>query len=358
MKKILILYTSSGYGHKKIAENIGAVLHEDHTVDLVNLFQVENGRMTRWGIVVYIWILQFFPGLWNFFYTNKAFISLTLPFRTKIAAGKSSRIARILKEGNYDTVITTQVDASSILSYLKLVGKYTGQFVVSFSDLHLHRFWLFDNVDLYFSNTEEQKAEMVQLGVDPTHIVVAGITVPEIVPVNKAEVRRKYGLTEDSKVVLVLGGGRGLGMDGDTISEIKDLPVEVLVVCGHNDILKNQLVKYFSVYSNVKILGFVDNMQELYSISSIVLTKPGGLTVAECLQNYLPMIITECLPGQEKLNYEYLRERNLVMQESISVKGTAEDELKTGLFAAQLKSNPALEKIVRQGQGIKAAFGI
>lgn len=357
MKNILILYTSSGYGHKKIAENIASVLHQDHNVDLVNLFQVENGRMTRWGIAAYLWILQFIPGLWNFFYTNKTFIDLTLPFRVKIAAGKSARIARILKEGNYDTVITTQVDASSILSYLKSVGKYKGQFVVSFSDLHLHRFWLFDNVDLYLANIEEQKEEMVQLGIDPNKIVVAGITVPKPQILNSSEIRNKYGVLPERKVVLVLGGGRGLGMDGDTISELKNLPIEVFAVCGHNEVLKSQLEKYFSNYSNVRILGFVDNMQELYAISSVVLTKPGGLTVAECLQNYLPMIVVECLPGQERFNYEYLRDRNLVMQESLSVTGTVEDELKTGLFAAQLKSNPSVQKVVRYGEEIKSALG-
>jgi processive 1,2-diacylglycerol beta-glucosyltransferase len=40
--------------------------------------------------------------------------------------------------------------------------------------------------------------------------------------------------------------------------------------------------------------------------SDIVITKPGGVTTAECLIKGLPMVVFEPIPGQETRNARYL----------------------------------------------------
>ncbi len=42
------------------------------------------------------------------------------------------------------------------------------------------------------------------------------------------------------------------------------------------------------------------------NISSLVITKPGGLTTTESLASNLPMIIINPIPGQEEENAEFL----------------------------------------------------
>ena len=51
MKQILIIYTSTGLGHKKIAENIGACLKEDpnNRIELLDLYDVESGNLIKYG---------------------------------------------------------------------------------------------------------------------------------------------------------------------------------------------------------------------------------------------------------------------------------------------------------------------
>ena len=41
-------------------------------------------------------------------------------------------------------------------------------------------------------------------------------------------------------------------------------------------------------------------------ISSLIITKPGGLTTAECLAKGLPMVIVNPIPGQETRNTDFL----------------------------------------------------
>ena len=46
------------------------------------------------------------------------------------------------------------------------------------------------------------------------------------------------------------------------------------------------------------------------SISSLVVTKPGGLTSSESLASGLPIVIINPIPGQEEQNAEYLEKNN------------------------------------------------
>lgn len=57
---------------------------------------------------------------------------------------------------------------------------------------------------------------------------------------------------------------------------------------------------------SLKVIEFTNKVPELMSISSFVITKPGGLTSSESLASSLPMIIINPLPGQEEANATYL----------------------------------------------------
>ena len=45
------------------------------------------------------------------------------------------------------------------------------------------------------------------------------------------------------------------------------------------------------------------------SISSLVVTKPGGMTTTESLASHLPMLIINPIPGQEEENAEFLESK-------------------------------------------------
>ena len=49
------------------------------------------------------------------------------------------------------------------------------------------------------------------------------------------------------------------------------------------------------------------------SISSLVVTKPGGLTTSESLVSGLPILIINPIPGQEEENAEFLENHNVAV---------------------------------------------
>ena len=49
-------------------------------------------------------------------------------------------------------------------------------------------------------------------------------------------------------------------------------------------------------------------MHELMAVSDCMVTKPGGLSIAEALVSQLPMIFFHPIPGQETNNVRVLRE--------------------------------------------------
>lgn len=58
--------------------------------------------------------------------------------------------------------------------------------------------------------------------------------------------------------------------------------------------------------ANVTVLGYVNAMAELMEAADVVICKPGGLTVTECLCAHAPMILLGRAYGQEKANVRRL----------------------------------------------------
>ena len=63
---------------------------------------------------------------------------------------------------------------------------------------------------------------------------------------------------------------------------------------------------YFRYKKNVRIEGFVSNMEDYYAAADAAVMKPGGLSASEALCAGLPMLLIDPVPGQEELNMAYL----------------------------------------------------
>ena len=57
--------------------------------------------------------------------------------------------------------------------------------------------------------------------------------------------------------------------------------LQVVVVCGKNEALKQDLLSLQKQNSDVlKVFGYVENIDELFRVTSMI-TKPGGITLSE-----------------------------------------------------------------------------
>ena len=97
---------------------------------------------------------------------------------------------------------------------------------------------------------------------------------------------------------------------------------------------------------NIKILGYVNNVYEYMYASDLVVTKPGGLTVTECLYLHKPMLIINRNAGQEKGNYKYLVKNKFAIKTSHPYK-----------FAKYLKEIANNDKILKNMQKALKKYG-
>ena len=106
----------------------------------------------------------------------------------------------------------------------------------------------------------------------------------------------------------------------EEIAESLSGQAQVLVVCAKNIKLFDRLNKKYlgnvnpirnpvaqsAISNGVKVFGFVNNAQELMAVSDVMITKPGGSSIAELLNMELFPMFISAIPGQEQENVKIL----------------------------------------------------
>ncbi len=319
MKKILILHTSIGLGHKFIAENIAYHLEQaGYEVRLHDILQVQEGLLVDFGTWLHSFINRRLPFVWRWLYFSNLVNFISLPLRVPLAKRNSQNLEKIVNEFEPDCILSTQTTGSAATASLIEQKKFHGKFIIAFSDYHFHKFWVYPQADFYLVNIEEQKQELIKLGIEEEKIAVCGITLRPLEPIAKQAVTQNVGIQsgDGEKIVIFGSGSLGIGFDTELLKSYlkkliaSDRSINVLVLCGKNESLKHELSKLN--LPKVFPLGFYKNPSELYQIGDVLLTKPGGLTIAEALQAGIKIQITHTLPGQEEPNYDYLLNHKLV----------------------------------------------
>jgi hypothetical protein len=92
------------------------------------------------------------PFVWRWLYFSNLVNFISLPLRVPLAKGNSQNLERIVNEFQPDCILSTQTTASAATASLIEQKKFTGKFIIAFSDFHLHKFWLYPQADFYLAN--------------------------------------------------------------------------------------------------------------------------------------------------------------------------------------------------------------
>lgn len=129
---------------------------------------------------------------------------------------------------------------------------------------------------------------------------------------DKEDLKRKYRIEKDKKVVLILGGSEGWGKINKIVREIYfKRDYYLIVVCGRNLELFNQLKKMFSDEEKIKIFSYFEKIAELFAISDTAILKAGAISLAEAITSQVPILIYHYLYGQELGNIQFITENKL-----------------------------------------------
>ena len=304
-KKVLILYATAGVGHKKAAEALLNAAknkpYEVQSLDVVDFMPPLTRKLYSDG---YLFLISKFVWLWGFLYfvSDTPWLSIfNVHMRRWIDTLTCRRLIRFIKNEKPDVVISVHFLASEIVSYAKQKFGLKTRLITVVTDFGVHNFWINPNTDLYCCASQATLQDLVDKGISPERIKITGIPVDEkfTKPIDKNLIRAEFGIDENKFTVLVITGGIGVGPIEEIVDLLKD-QAQILVVCGHNKNLQEKLAG--KKYPGVRIFGFINYVEKLMSVSQLIVTKAGGLTVTESLTSGLPMVFFFLIPGQELIN--------------------------------------------------------
>ena len=341
-KKILLAYITKNSGHHQavlaIERNLDRLncLGEIKTKS-VNFSKHIHPLISFFGEKIYLWVLQDNSQIWERVYDNPRVYTWLVKWIDCLVFFKFWKLRGLIEGFVPDVICCTQAFPALIMANFKKRAAKNSKIVSTpivgvLTDYSPHWYWVHADIDLYVVPSAEIAEILISRGVKQEKIRVLGIPIDPkffVERVDKKAVLKKMGLEESRPVILLMGGSKGLGPIREIVIGLSDRfhsSLQLIVVCGRNLRLKKEIQKEIE-FSRcpIKVLGYIENINELMEISSLIITKPGGQTVSESLTCGLPMILINPIPGQEILNARFLVKRGMAIlvgaKEAIEVVG-------------------------------------
>jgi processive 1,2-diacylglycerol beta-glucosyltransferase len=224
-----------------------------------------------------------------------------------------------LLEEPWDVIVNTHFLPAEMIASLRRKGDFfTPQFTVT-TDFETHRLWVNQPCEHFFTATYEGALYLQHWGIAAEDVTATGIPIHPVFSETKdrATCLKRQGLTGDRPIILQLAGGFGVGPVEQLFQAILqiEMPAEIVVVAGRNELLKPQLEACeVPPRHRVQVLGFTDQIDELMQVADVVVSKPGGLTTSETLARGAAMVIVNPVPGQESRNSDFLLENGAAIK--------------------------------------------
>ncbi|MCX8128907.1 MAG: UDP-N-acetylglucosamine--LPS N-acetylglucosamine transferase [Clostridia bacterium] len=310
----LILSVSAGGGHMKAGEAIKECIEHKYPgarTMIVDTLRYVNPIIDKFIVGgLYLNTVKNAPILWGILYELAESGDNVTDFSKAVNKLLSVKIKNLINDFKPSVIVCTHPFPLQMLSNLKKKGKVNIPTVAILTDFATHPFWLHEHIDAYVVAHDYMKYEAVNRNLSEDIIHPFGIPISKsfLQKKDRAAILRELKL-EDKLTVLMMGGSLGFGEVRDTFQSLlnskKDL--QIIAITGKNTKLKRQLEKYTEASKKkVVILSYTNRVADLMDISDLLITKPGGMTIAEALVKELPIIIISPIPGQEERNAHFL----------------------------------------------------
>ncbi|MCS7087851.1 MAG: glycosyltransferase [Thermoflexales bacterium] len=311
--RVVLLYGDTGGGHRSAAQAIEKALHmrypDQFETALVNGLRYAPFFVNAFTETYPMWV-NYARVLYalGFHATNDR--RRVLALRNVLDPLSEKSVDAIVENNPADLYISCHpLFAQSVPGALRRL-KHPAPIIHVVTDLvsgHVAHYT--PEVDHLIVPTEEARQQAIRNLVPPEKISVCGQPVaPDFAErcKKRAETRAALALG-DQLTVMVIGGGDGMGRLEITARylALSGLPIQLLVVCGRNQTVKENL-EFLNPRVPMKVFGFVNNIPELMGASDILVTKAGPGTICEAFIAGLPIILYDAVPGQEDGNVDYV----------------------------------------------------
>lgn len=314
--KVLVFSAAFGNGHMRAAEAvIEGIRIKEPSAKIIHL-DFGDFLSKRFNAIIkniYSEIIKYIPKLWGRLYYETAKVQPRSKSQNFLSQLGRSDFLNYIEVFKPDFIVCTYPTVSTILAQLRLEQLLQVPVITVITDYTVHSHWVHPGVDRYIVACAEVKESLVSWGIKAQCIHMTGIPVsPKFEgEVDRGHIITKLGLKTDLPTFLVMGGSYGVLKSAKRIcKKLADspVPVQAIIVCGKNKKLYLSLEEVIAQGRNPMMrFEFVDNVEELMSVSDLIITKAGGLTVSEALTKHLPLVIYKPIPGQEEENAHFVQ---------------------------------------------------
>ncbi|MFO8052863.1 MAG: glycosyltransferase [Candidatus Omnitrophota bacterium] len=304
MPKILVIHASFGQGHKQAALAISSHLK----APCLDLLDFTFGFVKKIQSASYLWITNNFPSFWKLLF-NISQYKITIHILDFFNLITYFPLIRYIKKTKPNIIITTHFFPPQLTAILKKRLQIMQISVVT--DIKPHRLWANKKIDKFIVATNQTKKWLTELGINDQKIISGYVSIRKGFLEEKSRdiLYTKFDLDASKQTILFVSSASGNFSFLEKALTNLNQRFNLLVIYGKNNKLKKFLEK--TNFKNLKIFPFYQKIWELISLSSVIVTKPGGLTVFECGYKKKPFVFTHFIPGQEEDNMFFLKKLNI-----------------------------------------------
>ncbi len=231
--------------------------------------------------------------------------------RLRLERHATRRIQPLLLGEDFDLIVHTHYLVPPAIGWMRRHGLLDTPQFVTVTDIETHRLWYCPDVDHWFLPTAYTAQAFRRWGVAEEQMTVSGIALQAkwSAPLERSRIYADWDLPSEDPIVLLSGGTEFVC--GPVVALAHGLcracpRAVVVVLAGRNEKLLAELKARPEPTGRVRAIPFTDRGHELGEVSTLMVTKPGGVTTAECLAKGTPMVLMDPVPGHEGGNGDYL----------------------------------------------------
>ena len=325
MRRFLLFSVSAGAGHGRAAEALRVEAQAnfpDVSAEHIDVMTLVPRSFRALYTDYYIKIVEHHPSVWAYLYhaTDKMpRDALFAKFRRAIERLNTRKLRDALREFAPEHIICTHFLPAELLAHDIKRGRAVPPVWVQVTDFDLHRMWVQPGMRGYFAASDEVAFRMVRRRIVRANVCVTGIPIMPAFSqkLNRIDCARELGIEPNKTTLLLMTGGAGIAGGETLITRLLALPGEfqIVALAGRNE----QLLAHYRALARASAgrlfpLGFTSTIERVMACADVAVTKPGGLTVSECLAVGLPMVLISPIPGQEERNADYLMEHGVAVK--------------------------------------------
>jgi processive 1,2-diacylglycerol beta-glucosyltransferase len=309
--RVLILTASYGSGHNEAARCVAAEVTRRGAKPLVvdHFHEFVHPLFDRVSRAAYLTMLRRVPALWGLAYALGDRLASDSPFAFGAPRVGAERLGAALDRLAPDAIVTVHATPALALAALAREGRRVPPHTTVVTDFVAHSQWIAPGIDRYCAAADEVAHDLIARGIPRERVVVTGVPVRAefAQPPEPRATRRALGVPDTVPLVVAMAGSHGsVGRLPDVARALARIsrPLAGILIAGHDRALRASL-EALVAGTSLRVYGFVPDVHRFMAAADLLVTKAGGMTLAEAMAVEVPLLFYGSLPGQERRNERF-----------------------------------------------------